>query len=72
MKAFPSFATKRFATGPAASPTTVSDELLEKLSKLSTQVNQRDEQQAGLMRWQGLIDGLWVMGWPSSYIEGAR
>ena len=21
---------------------------------------------------QGLIDGLWVMGWPSSYIEGAR
>ncbi|EKX40457.1 hypothetical protein GUITHDRAFT_158312 [Guillardia theta CCMP2712] len=24
------------------------------------------------MRSQGLIDGLWVMGWPSSYIEGAR
>ena len=22
--------------------------------------------------WQGLVDGLWVMGWPSSYIEGAR
>lgn len=31
----------RFATGPAASPTKISDELLEKLGKLSTQVGLR-------------------------------
>ena len=47
----------RFKTGPAASPTTIPDDLLEKLGKLST---------------QALIDGLWVMGWPTSFIEGAR
>lgn len=35
----------------------MSDEMLDKLSTLST---------------QSLIDGLWVMGWPSSFIEGAR
>eukprot|EP00039_Didymoeca_costata_P001338 m.51679 g.51679 ORF g.51679 m.51679 type:complete len:631 (-) comp10746_c0_seq3:6178-8070(-) len=35
----------------------VSDELLEKLGSLST---------------QSLTDGLWVMGWPSPFIEGAR
>merc|ERR1719261_889023 len=48
---------RAMAMGPAASPTTVSDELLEKLSSLST---------------QSLIDGLWVMGWPDAFIEGAR
>lgn len=35
----------------------VSDAMLDKLATLST---------------QSLIDGLWVMGWPSSFIEGAR
>ena len=35
----------------------VSDELLEKLGSLST---------------QALVDGLWVMGWPTAFIEGAR
>ena len=45
------------AQGPKASATVVSDELLEKLSTLST---------------QSLIDGLWVMGWPTAFIEGAR
>jgi len=44
------------ALGPARGGT-VSDETLEKLSTLST---------------QSLIDGLWVMGWPTSFIEGAR
>ena len=48
---------RAMAMGPAASATTVSDELLEKLSTLST---------------QSLIDGLWVMGWPDAFIEGAR
>uniref|UniRef100_A0A6U4PYF8 Enoyl reductase (ER) domain-containing protein n=2 Tax=Hemiselmis andersenii TaxID=464988 RepID=A0A6U4PYF8_HEMAN len=47
----------RFKTGPSASPTTISDELLGKLGKLST---------------QALVDGLWVMGWPPAQIEGAR
>jgi len=55
--AVPAIAGARFKTGPAASPTTISDELLGKLGKLST---------------QALIDGLWVMGWPTSFIEGAR
>jgi len=44
------------AMGPAVGGT-VSDEMLEKLSGLST---------------QALIDGLWVMGWPDAFIEGAR
>jgi hypothetical protein len=35
----------------------ISDELLEKIGGLST---------------QSLIDGLWVLGWPTSFIEGAR
>jgi regulator of RNase E activity RraA len=35
----------------------VSDEMLDKLGTLST---------------QSLIDGLWVMGWPDAFIEGAR
>uniref|UniRef100_A0A7S2JDV1 Uncharacterized protein n=1 Tax=Haptolina brevifila TaxID=156173 RepID=A0A7S2JDV1_9EUKA len=48
---------RAMALGPAASATHVSDELLEKLGTLST---------------QSLIDGLWVMGWPTSFIEGAR
>ena len=47
-----------FATGPAASSAgTISDELLMKLKTMST---------------QALIDGLWIMGWPDSFIEGAR
>lgn len=81
----------RFATGPAASATTISDELLEKLSKLSTQVQHflahlvttaSSLQKHGgqfskcdlmsIFCEQALIDGLWVMGWPSSFIEGAR
>lgn len=53
----PAVFSARFKTGPAASPTIISDELLGKLGKLST---------------QALIDGLWVMGWPTSFIEGAR
>jgi len=44
------------ATGPAKGGE-ISDELLEKLGKLST---------------QALVDGLWVMGWPSAQINGAR
>jgi len=49
-------AVRCLAMGPAAGGK-VSDEMLDKLSTLST---------------QALIDGLWVMGWPSSFIEGAR
>lgn len=44
------------ALGPASGGA-VSDEMLEKLSHLST---------------QALVDGLWVMGWPTAFIEGAR
>jgi len=47
---------RHLAMGPASGGE-VSDEMLDKLSSLST---------------QALIDGLWVMGWPSSFIEGAR
>lgn len=50
-------ALRAMATGPAASAVKISDELLEKLGSLST---------------QALIDGLWVMGWPTSHIMGAR
>jgi len=53
----PMVASRTMALGPAASSTTISDELLEKLGSLST---------------QSLIDGLWVMGWPDAFIEGAR
>eukprot|EP00287_Rhodomonas_sp_CCMP768_P002277 CAMPEP_0196737998 /NCGR_PEP_ID=MMETSP1091-20130531/15536_1 /TAXON_ID=302021 /ORGANISM="Rhodomonas sp., Strain CCMP768" /LENGTH=302 /DNA_ID=CAMNT_0042081923 /DNA_START=63 /DNA_END=971 /DNA_ORIENTATION=- len=49
-------AMRTMATGPASGGA-VSDEMLAKLSKLST---------------QAIIDGLWVMGWPTSFIEGAR
>ena len=42
--------------GPASGGT-ISDELLTKLGSLST---------------QALVDGLWVMGWPPSQIDGAR
>merc|ERR1719198_2857106 len=52
-----SVAQRAMALGPAASATKISDDLLEKLGSLST---------------QGLIDGLWVMGWPTAFIEGAR
>jgi len=45
------------ALGPAASASVISDELLDKLATLST---------------QSLVDGLWVMGWPTAFIEGAR
>merc|ERR1719203_899326 len=44
------------ALGPASGGE-IPDELLDKLGGLST---------------QALIDGLWVMGWPTSFIEGAR
>lgn len=50
-------AIRAMATGPAASAVKISDELLEKLGTLTT---------------QALIDGLWVMGWPTSHILGAR
>lgn len=47
-----------FATGPAASSVaTITDDLLAKLKTLST---------------QALIDGLWIMGWPDSFVAGAR
>lgn len=49
-------ASRAFATGPAAGGT-ISDDMLVKLGSLST---------------QALVDGLWVMGWPSSQIDGAR
>jgi len=45
-----------FATGPASGGS-ISDEMLQKLGSLST---------------QALVDGLWVMGWPSAQIDGAR
>jgi hypothetical protein len=48
--------TRAFATG-SASGGVISDELLQKLASLST---------------QALVDGLWVMGWPSAQIDGAR
>lgn len=54
---YANIALRAMATGPAASATKISDELLEKLGTLST---------------QALIDGLWVMGWPTSHIMGAR
>jgi len=44
------------AQGPASGGE-ISDELLAKLGSLST---------------QALVDGLWVMGWPSAQIDGAR
>ena len=47
---------RSFATGPASGGA-VSDEMLAKLGSLST---------------QALVDGLWVMGWPSAQIDGAR
>ena len=47
---------RSFATGPSSGGQ-VSDEMLEKLGSLST---------------QALVDGLWVMGWPSAQIDGAR
>jgi len=54
--ASPTLLRRCLATGPAAGGH-ISDELLQKLGSLST---------------QALIDGLWVMGWPSSQINGAR
>lgn len=47
---------RAFATGPASGGS-VTDEQLKKLGSLST---------------QALVDGLWVMGWPSAQIDGAR
>ena len=51
-----STALRSFATGPASGGV-ISDELLAKLGSLST---------------QALVDGLWVMGWPSAQIDNAR
>lgn len=48
---------RAMASGPPASAKVIDDDLLEKLGTLST---------------QALIDGLWVMGWPTSHIMGAR
>lgn len=50
-----SVARRTFAMGPAAGGE-INDELLEKLGNLST---------------QALVDGLWVMGWPSAQIDNA-
>lgn len=47
---------RAFATGPASGGE-ISDDMLQKLGSLST---------------QALVDGLWVMGWPSAQIDGAR
>merc|ERR1711935_665316 len=47
---------RSFASGPAAGGE-ISDEMLQKLGSLST---------------QALVDGLWVMGWPSAQIDSAR
>ena len=49
-------AARSFASGPASGGN-VSDEMLQKLGSLST---------------QALVDGLWVMGWPSAQIDAAR
>jgi hypothetical protein len=49
-------AMRSFATGPASGGK-ISDDMLAKLGSLST---------------QALVDGLWVMGWPSGQIDGAR
>lgn len=47
---------RSFASGPSQGGE-ISDELLERLSSLST---------------QALVDGLWVMGWPNAQINGSR
>lgn len=47
---------RTMATGPASGGE-ISDDLLAKLGSLST---------------QALVDGLWVMGWPSAQIDNAR
>jgi len=47
---------RSMATGPQRGGE-ISDELLEKLGKLST---------------QALVDGLWVMGWPNAQIDGTK
>jgi len=52
----PRLATRTFATGPASGGS-ISDELLDRLGKLST---------------QALVDGLWVMGWPTAQIDACR
>jgi regulator of RNase E activity RraA len=52
----PATVMRSFAMGPASGGE-ISDELLQRLGSLST---------------QALVDGLWVMGWPSAQIDGAR
>mmetsp|Transcript_16284 Transcript_16284/g.23989 ORF Transcript_16284/g.23989 Transcript_16284/m.23989 type:complete len:283 (-) Transcript_16284:221-1069(-) len=52
----PSILSRGLAMGPAAGGE-ISDELLAKLGGLST---------------QALVDGLWVMGWPSAQIDNCR
>lgn len=47
---------RTFASGPAQGGE-ISDELLGRLGSLST---------------QALVDGLWVMGWPNSQINGSQ
>lgn len=47
---------RTFAMGPSSGGE-ISDDMLAKLGSLST---------------QALVDGLWVMGWPSAQIDGAR
>lgn len=56
LKAFKTPFSRSMATGPQSGGA-ISDELLEKLGKLST---------------QALVDGLWVMGWPNAQIDGSR
>lgn len=54
---FNTFARRTFATGKPVSNSFISDELLTKLGTLST---------------QALIDGLWIMNWPTTHVKGAR
>jgi len=55
-RAAASLSARTFAQGPSSGGE-ISDELLAKLGSLST---------------QALVDGLWVMGWPSAQIDNAR
>merc|ERR1740128_667655 len=55
-RAFTPTLARTFASGPAAGGH-ISDELLQKLGGLST---------------QALVDGLWVMGWPTAQIDRAN
>jgi hypothetical protein len=52
----PATAIRAFASGPVSGGE-ISDAMLQKLGSLST---------------QALVDGLWVMGWPTAQIDAAR